>query len=294
MAALGRQVLDWHRPIFLTWSCLTRRTSHFGQPKKITVSLLCELNTVSNRRSYVGPKKYLQEPEPRAHLVQCFSKKQSTPVDSGSLEIEKVISSLLDMGFSDAHISELLSIQPGTNLQQMLDIIAEFILLGLNPEPVCMALKKSPQILKLPTVQIKKRSSYLRKLGLGEGKLKKVLSGCPEVFTARHQDIDVTVRVLKEKCLFTVQQVTEILHRCPAVFRENPSELEYKFQVRIGRPIPLLRSLRFLKSFWLEKRKRSLSAVHLRRKRKMRRKDQRCYRTVSYCQSFGKLHWHFS
>nr|XP_004667824.1 transcription termination factor 4, mitochondrial [Jaculus jaculus] len=230
MAALGRQVLDWHRPIFLTWSCLTRRTSHFGQPKKITVSLLCELNTVSNRRSYVGPKKYLQEPEPRAHLVQCFSKKQSTPVDSGSLEIEKVISSLLDMGFSDAHISELLSIQPGTNLQQMLDIIAEFILLGLNPEPVCMALKKSPQILKLPTVQIKKRSSYLRKLGLGEGKLKKVLSGCPEVFTARHQDIDVTVRVLKEKCLFTVQQVTEILHRCPAVFRENPSELEYKFQ----------------------------------------------------------------
>uniref|UniRef100_A0A8C6FI80 Mitochondrial transcription termination factor 4 n=1 Tax=Moschus moschiferus TaxID=68415 RepID=A0A8C6FI80_MOSMO len=46
----------------------------------------------------------------------------------------------------------------------------------------------------------------------------------------RQRDIEVIVGVLKEKCLFTVKQVTEILHRCPYVIREDPGELEYKFQ----------------------------------------------------------------
>lgn len=50
----------------------------------------------------------------------------------------------------------------------------------------------------------------------------------------RQRDIDNVVKVLKEKCLFTVQQITELLHRCPGVFQEDPSELEYKFQVRIS------------------------------------------------------------
>lgn len=48
------------------------------------------------------------------------------------------------------------------------------------------------------------------------------------------RDIDGIVGVLREKCLFTVQQVTRILHRCPYVLREDPGELEYKFQVRMG------------------------------------------------------------
>ncbi|XP_011385256.2 transcription termination factor 4, mitochondrial-like, partial [Pteropus vampyrus] len=46
----------------------------------------------------------------------------------------------------------------------------------------------------------------------------------------RQRDLDGTVRVLRDKCLFTAQQVTEILHRCPFVLREDPGELEYKFQ----------------------------------------------------------------
>lgn len=54
---------------------------------------------------------------------------------------------------------------------------------------------------------------------------------CPEVLSMRQRDLDSTVRVLRDKCLFTAQQVTEILHRCPFVLREDPSDLEYKFQV---------------------------------------------------------------
>lgn len=64
------------------------------------------------------------------------------------------------------------------------------------------------------------------------GKLRRVLHCCPEILTMRQRDIANTVSVLRDKCLFTVQQVTEILHRCPYVLREDPGELEYKFQVR--------------------------------------------------------------
>ncbi|KAB0387694.1 transcription termination factor 4, mitochondrial [Muntiacus reevesi] len=229
MAALGRQVFDWHRLTPLTWALLTRPTRQLGEQKRTTAFLLCKLMTVSNgggleESSFVEAPKCAQKVEHRTGLTQCLLEKQRT------VSQENVVSSLLDMGFSDVHVNELLSIQPGTHPQQMLDIISELVLLGLNPEPVCVALKKSPQLLKLPVMQMKKRSSYLRKLGLGEGKLKRVLYCCPEIFTMRQRDIEVIVGVLKEKCLFTIKQVTEILHRCPYVLREDPGELEYKFQ----------------------------------------------------------------
>ncbi|XP_004412772.1 PREDICTED: transcription termination factor 4, mitochondrial [Odobenus rosmarus divergens] len=234
MAALGRQVFDWHRLVPLTWARVPRQTRR-GEQKRTSASLLCKLTTASNgggleKLSRVESRKYMQEPERRTSLPRCPHEKQRTPVAPGFLEQEKVITSLLDMGFSDVHVNELLLLWPSTHPQQLLDIITELLLLGLNPEPVYVALKKSPQLLKLPVMHVRKRSSYLRKLGLGEGKLKTVLLCCPQILTMHQRDIDSIVGVLKEKCLFTVQQVTRILHRCPYVLQEDPSELEYKFQ----------------------------------------------------------------
>ncbi|XP_034377402.1 transcription termination factor 4, mitochondrial isoform X1 [Arvicanthis niloticus] len=232
MALLGRQVPEWHRLMALSRTCLARQTLHLREQKQMSPYLFCKLTTVPSSGGFqefssVRPKKYVQEPEYRTHLVRCLHGEQRTCVDPESLE---VISSLQDMGFTEAHINRLLSTQPSVPPRQLLDIIAELLLLGLNPEPVFIALKKNPQLLKLSTMQMKKRSSYLRKLGLGEGKLKRVLYVCPEVFTMRQRDIDSIVQVLKEKCLFTVQHITDILHRCPAVLQEDPNELEYKFQ----------------------------------------------------------------
>ncbi|XP_043434350.1 transcription termination factor 4, mitochondrial [Prionailurus bengalensis] len=234
MAALGRQVFDWHRLIPLIWAHVARQTP-LGEQKRTSASLLCLLTTASSggglrKVSCVEPRKYVREPECRTDLTPDPLEKQRTPVAGGFLEREHIISALLDMGFSDFHINELLSMWPSVPPQQLLDIISELILLGLNPEPVYVALKKSPELLKLPIMQMRKRSSYLRKLGLGEGKLKTVLLCCPEIFTMHQRDIDSIVGVLKEKCLFTVQQVTRILHRCPYVLQEDPGELEYKFQ----------------------------------------------------------------
>jgi mTERF domain-containing protein len=111
----------------------------------------------------------MQEPENRTRLVQCLHEEQKPCVDPESLEPEKVIRSLQDMGFAEAHIHSLFSIQPSVHPQQLLGIVSELLLLGLNPEPVFNALKKNPQLLKLSSMQMKRRSSYLRKLGLGEG-----------------------------------------------------------------------------------------------------------------------------
>ncbi|XP_045337949.1 transcription termination factor 4, mitochondrial [Leopardus geoffroyi] len=234
MAALGRQVFDWHRLIPLTWAHVARQTP-LGERKRTSASLWCLLTTASNggglqKVSCVEPKKYVREPECRTDLTPDPLEKQRTPVAGGFLERENVINALLDMGFSDTHVNELLSMWPNVPPQQLLDIISELILLGLNPEPLYVALKKSPELLKLPIMQMRKRSSYLRKLGLGEGKLKTVLLCCPEIFTMHQRAIDSIVGVLKEKCLFTVQQVTRILHRCPYVLQEDPGKLEYKFQ----------------------------------------------------------------
>lgn len=142
----------------------------------MTASLLRRLTTASSggglgKLPCVEPRKYVQEPECRTNLIQGLLEKQGQgpPVDGGSLEQEEVIRSLLDMGFSEVHVNELLGIRPGAPPRQLLDVVSELILLGVHPEPVCAVLKKSPQLLKLPVTQMKKRSSYLRKLGLGEG-----------------------------------------------------------------------------------------------------------------------------
>ncbi|XP_045701814.1 transcription termination factor 4, mitochondrial [Phyllostomus hastatus] len=235
MAALGRQVLEWHRLVPLTWACVAAQTARLGERRRAPALLLCKLATASSGGGLGGlPRvesgKHVQEPECKTRLTWCPPEKQRAPVDGASVEQEEAISSLLDMGFSGVHAHELLRMQPGTHPRQLLDIASELILLGVNPEPAYEALKKSPQLLRLPVVHVKKRAAYLRKLGLGEGKLKKVLHCCPEVLTMRHRDLDGVVRVLREKCLFTAQQVTEILHRCPHVLRADPGELEYKFQ----------------------------------------------------------------
>lgn len=167
------QVLDWHRLILLTWARISGPAPPLG-PRRMTASLLRGLTTASSGGGLeelpcVEPRKYVQEPECRTDLTQGLLEKQGPPVDGGSLEQEEVICSLLDMGFSDVHIKELLGVRRGAPPRQLLDVISELVLLGVHPEPVCAVLKKSPQLLKLPVMQVKKRSSYLRKLGLGEG-----------------------------------------------------------------------------------------------------------------------------
>lgn len=53
----------------------------------------------------------------------------------------------------------------------------------------------------------------------------------PRILTVPSKRVKNVVMFLKEKCLFTSQQVTDIIRDCPAVVLENLDQLEYKFQV---------------------------------------------------------------
>ncbi|XP_051847668.1 transcription termination factor 4, mitochondrial isoform X2 [Antechinus flavipes] len=148
----------------------------------------------------------------------------------GHAQPETAQRQLADMGFSDSRVGELLRMQPGLRPQQVVAAVAELLLLGLEPEPVCEALRRNPQILRLPGQRLKERAGHLRRLGLGEGHLEHMTRCCPELFTMSQQRIDTLVSVLKDKCLFSGQQVAEIVGSCPRVLQEEPMALEYKFQ----------------------------------------------------------------
>lgn len=118
-----------------------------------------------------------REPERRVKVSQHHLEKLRASVGSESVELERFTQALQDMGFSESHIRDLLSIGPGVQLQKLLDVISELILLGVNPDPVCEALKSNSQLLKLPIARMRKRCSQLRRLGLGEGTRKSNFQG---------------------------------------------------------------------------------------------------------------------
>lgn len=76
--------------------------------------------------------------------------------------------------------------------------------------------------------------SPLCKPALPSGSLQRVVSYYPQVLTLHVKSVRAVVRFLREKCLFTVQQVTDILRDSPAVVHEDQGQLEYKFQVRLN------------------------------------------------------------
>ncbi|XP_075384963.1 transcription termination factor 4, mitochondrial [Tenrec ecaudatus] len=231
MATLSRQVWCCRCVMLRTPAHMGKQTARLGEPRRVssvspTTATDCrsleKLTCVPSRTFSQGPG-CLPVSMPSHHVAAA------TSVDAVALELQ-VTRSLLDMGFTHAHIGELLSIRTGPSPQQLQNITSELVLLGVAPEAVCGALKNHPQLLKLPAKQVKQRASYLRKLGLGEGKLRRVLHCCPEVFTLAQRRLEGIIRVLREKCLFTTQQVTEILYRCPHILQGDPEELEYKFQ----------------------------------------------------------------
>lgn len=63
------------------------------------------------------------------------------------------------------------------------------------------------------------------------GSLQRVVAHYPQILTVPVKTIKHAVVFLREKCLFTVQQVTDILRDSPAIVVENMAQLEYKFQV---------------------------------------------------------------
>ncbi|KAJ6669247.1 hypothetical protein lerEdw1_008056 [Lerista edwardsae] len=152
---------------------------------------------------------------------------QQRPAGMGHL---KVVDSFLNMGFSSAQIGPLFSLQPHLPPQLRLTVVSELLLLGLSIDSTLKALQKCPEVLRMSAKHLKDRADLLRRLGFKEDNLNHMAIHCPSIFTLPQKRILAVEHLLREKCLFTAQQVSNILQTCPNLFLEELDDLEYKFQ----------------------------------------------------------------
>ncbi|XP_019398582.1 PREDICTED: transcription termination factor 4, mitochondrial [Crocodylus porosus] len=225
----------WHRCLQAVQQCapLPAATTAFSCPLLHHRGRHFSAERPAGSASSTDPSKdsHVAEPTPALlEAVRLSLAPEHTWDKTGSLPLGKLVQSLLDMGFSHTQVVQLFNLQPRLAPQRRLAMASELMLLGLYPNSVLRLLQGSPDMLRMSVKQLRDRGEHLRQLGLSEGHLKHVLSHCPTIFTLPGKKIDAIVRLFKEKCLFTAEQVTEILRSCPNVLLKEPSDLEYKFQ----------------------------------------------------------------
>ncbi|XP_040469339.1 LOW QUALITY PROTEIN: transcription termination factor 4, mitochondrial [Falco naumanni] len=134
------------------------------------------------------------------------------------------------MGFSEEQARRLRGLQPRLGPERREAAAAQLLLLGLGAEAALGLLQRSPELLRLPPEQLQERAGELRRLGLQGGRLRRAVSRCPQLFTLPRRRMAAVVRLLRERCLFTAEQLQEVLGTCPAVLLEEPARLHLHFQ----------------------------------------------------------------
>ncbi|KAM6948203.1 transcription termination factor 4, mitochondrial [Aplochiton taeniatus] len=138
------------------------------------------------------------------------------------------------MGFTDIQADQIYEAvtkdKRGHVVEHALSTLMALFVLGLNPSTVLKVLEKCPDLYHVKSSQLKQRIVNLRKLGLMEGSLQRVVSYYPLILTMSMKKINMLVRFLKEECVFTTQQVSDILRDSPAVVGEDQGRLQYMFQ----------------------------------------------------------------
>ncbi|XP_062843738.1 transcription termination factor 4, mitochondrial [Trichomycterus rosablanca] len=138
--------------------------------------------------------------------------------------------SLADMGFSESQAEVVYEGATKHRCKGDLPVLMALFSLGLNAGSVLKILEKCPALYSVTTAQLQQRITNLRKLGLLEGSLQRVISHHPQILTLQAKRVNAVSRRLREKCKFTAQQVTDILRDSPHVTEEEPACLEYMFQ----------------------------------------------------------------
>ncbi|XP_061201297.1 transcription termination factor 4, mitochondrial [Neopsephotus bourkii] len=134
------------------------------------------------------------------------------------------------MGFSQQQAQRLLDVESRLSPEHREAAVAQLLLLGLNAEATLGLLERRPELLRMPTKRLQERAEKLRCLGLDGGQLQRALIRCPELFTLPRKRMAAAVRLLRERCLFTAEQLREVLWTCPNVLLEEPHQLHHHFQ----------------------------------------------------------------
>ncbi|XP_013921392.1 PREDICTED: transcription termination factor 4, mitochondrial [Thamnophis sirtalis] len=194
----------------------------------------CRLITT---RSFVQSKKgfpsygsnYESSPKPEESLTNTpIEEVNATDVDH--LKLEEDTSAYVNLGFSPAQMTQLFNLQLDAPFQSKLTAISELLLLGLSITTILKVLEKKPELLRMPPKHLKERADLLRRLGLDAESLTQVALHFPSIFTVPHKRIKSLEKLLKEKCLFTMAQISKILQTSPQLLLEELNDVEYKFQ----------------------------------------------------------------
>ncbi|XP_021402714.2 transcription termination factor 4, mitochondrial [Lonchura striata] len=140
------------------------------------------------------------------------------------------LAGLRAMGFSQEQARRLLALQPRLGPEHREAAAAQLLLLGLSAEAALALLERSPALLRLPAERLRERAEELRRLGMDGGRLQRAASRCPQLFHVPRKRLEAAVRLLRERCLFTAEQLREVLGTCPAVLLEEPRTLHHQFQ----------------------------------------------------------------
>ncbi|CAJ1072136.1 transcription termination factor 4%2C mitochondrial [Xyrichtys novacula] len=207
----ARQVISW-----------TIRGTPTSVPSPLqfgTCHLHCRLFCSPSSQSPLHPAQ--QNPNERTHQSR-------EPVT------ELSIHSLRDLGFTETQAEQICGsvskIRGGNATKHAMSTLTALFILGLNASSVLKLLEKCPEVFHVKESLLQQRIDNLRKLGLVEGSLQRVVAYYPQILTVPVKRLRNVVMFLREKCLFTGKQVTDILRESPAVVLENMSQLEYKFQ----------------------------------------------------------------
>ncbi|KAJ8270180.1 hypothetical protein GJAV_G00111270 [Gymnothorax javanicus] len=147
---------------------------------------------------------------------------------------DEMLSTLVDMGFAETEAQSLairtLSGRSDHAVTENLAVLSALLGLGFNPSSVLKISELCPELFKVTGALLQQRVDNLRKLGLVEGSLQRVVRYYPQILTLPIRKVNAVCRFLREKCHLTTQQITAVLRDSPAVLQEDLGRLEYKFQ----------------------------------------------------------------
>uniref|UniRef100_A0A673YQ69 Mitochondrial transcription termination factor 4 n=1 Tax=Salmo trutta TaxID=8032 RepID=A0A673YQ69_SALTR len=146
------------------------------------------------------------------HLLACSH--QHTDLSQHQLRPGRELSlqALLDMGFTDNQVDQLL--EAATKRRGGQSEHASSIPMALMALFSSSVLEKCPELFYVKGTQLQQRMDNMRRLGLLEGNLQRVVSHYPQILTLPLRRVNTVARFLREKCAFT----------------DDLGELEYKFQ----------------------------------------------------------------
>ncbi|KAG7524386.1 transcription termination factor 4, mitochondrial [Solea senegalensis] len=147
---------------------------------------------------------------------------------------ELSLRTLVDMGFTEPQAEQLheavSTVRGASATKHALSTLTALFVLGYNTSSVQKLLLKCPELCTVKEPQLQQRISNLRKLGFVEGSLQRVVAHYPQILTVPVKKVNYVVLFLRERCLFTTMQITDILRDNPAIILEDLGQVEYKFQ----------------------------------------------------------------